>query len=157
MRLTTLPPLLQLKSQLLSIVIRNQTLNELLGSVSEAAVSLTPSQLESLSALAVRSSMAVLQQVSGWTRGQTTILANKYMGSSKVNHFYSSVIKAHLPMFAIPIDFSRFMAEMADHLSIIYLSLSYLLKVGCKILQAHSLREKWTSNFVGDCLCKHIN
>uniref|UniRef100_A0A3B3S209 Otoancorin n=1 Tax=Paramormyrops kingsleyae TaxID=1676925 RepID=A0A3B3S209_9TELE len=77
----------KLKSQLLSIVIRNQTLNELLGSVSDAAVGLTPGQLESLSASAVRSSMAVLQQVSGWTRSQTTILVNKYMGSSKVLTF----------------------------------------------------------------------
>ncbi|XP_018617000.1 otoancorin isoform X2 [Scleropages formosus] len=74
----------KLKSQLLAIVIRNQTLNELLGSVSDAVVGLTTSQLESLSASAVRSSMAVLQQVSGWTRSQTMILVHKYLGANKV-------------------------------------------------------------------------
>ncbi|XP_036385328.1 otoancorin-like [Megalops cyprinoides] len=77
----------KLKSQLLAIMIRNQTLNESLGSVSDAVVGLTPSQLESLSDQAVQSSMAVLQQVSGWTRSQTVVLAHKYMGTSKVLSF----------------------------------------------------------------------
>ncbi|XP_035261240.1 otoancorin-like [Anguilla anguilla] len=73
----------KLKSQLLSLVIQNQTLNESLGSVSNAVVGLTPSQLESLSAQAVQKSMGVLQQVPGWTRSQAIILAHKYMGTNK--------------------------------------------------------------------------
>ncbi|KAJ8283945.1 hypothetical protein COCON_G00027950 [Conger conger] len=73
----------KLKSQLLSLVIQNQTLNESLGSVSDAVVGLTPSQLESLSAQAVQRSMGVLQQVPGWTRSQATILVHKYMGTNK--------------------------------------------------------------------------
>ncbi|XP_041133067.1 otoancorin-like isoform X2 [Polyodon spathula] len=77
----------KLKSQLLEIVMKNQTLNETLGSVSDALVGLTPSQLESLSPEAVQGSIAVLQQVLGWTRSQTIILAHKYVGSSKVLSF----------------------------------------------------------------------
>ncbi|MGH0139239.1 UNVERIFIED_CONTAM: hypothetical protein FKN15_068648 [Acipenser sinensis] len=77
----------KLKSQLLEIVMKNQTLNETLGSVSDAVVGLTPSQLESLSPQAVQGSIAVLQQVLGWTRSQTIILAHKYVGSSKVLSF----------------------------------------------------------------------
>ncbi|KAG5854343.1 hypothetical protein ANANG_G00036810 [Anguilla anguilla] len=73
----------KLKSQLLSLVIQNQTLNESLGSVSNAVVGLTPSQLETLSAQAVQKSMGVLQQVPGWTRSQAIILAHKYMGTNK--------------------------------------------------------------------------
>nr|XP_015215578.1 PREDICTED: otoancorin isoform X1 [Lepisosteus oculatus]XP_015215579.1 PREDICTED: otoancorin isoform X1 [Lepisosteus oculatus] len=77
----------KLKSQLLAIVMRNRTLNESLGSVSDAVVGLTPSQLESLSAQAVQSSIAVLQQVSGWTRSQTIVLVHKYIGTSKFLSF----------------------------------------------------------------------
>ena len=83
--LTSPPHLSQLKSQLLSLVIQNQTLNESLGSVSDAVVGLIPSQLESLSAQAVRRSMGVLQQVPGWTRSQVIILVDKYMGTNQVN------------------------------------------------------------------------
>ncbi|MBN3303872.1 OTOAN protein, partial [Amia calva] len=77
----------KLKSQLLAVVMRNQTLNESLGSVSDAVVGLTPGQLEALSAQAVQSSIAVLQQVSGWTRSQTIILVHKYIGTSKFLSF----------------------------------------------------------------------
>ncbi|KAJ8246355.1 hypothetical protein GJAV_G00266820 [Gymnothorax javanicus] len=74
----------KLKSQLLSLLIQNQTLNESLGSMSDAVVGLTLSQLESLSAPAVQRSIGVLQRVEGWTRSQTVTLVHKYMGTSKV-------------------------------------------------------------------------
>uniref|UniRef100_A0A8C4T7A1 Otoancorin n=1 Tax=Erpetoichthys calabaricus TaxID=27687 RepID=A0A8C4T7A1_ERPCA len=68
----------------LDIVMKNQTLNESLGSVSDAVVGLDPGQLEALSPQAVQASIGVLQQVSGWTRSQILILAHKFIGEHKV-------------------------------------------------------------------------
>ncbi|XP_039631613.1 otoancorin-like isoform X2 [Polypterus senegalus] len=77
----------KLKSQLLEIVMKNQTLNESLGSVSDAVVGLAPGQLEALSPQAVQASIGVLQQVSGWTRSQILILAHKFIGEHKLLSF----------------------------------------------------------------------
>ncbi|XP_051790290.1 otoancorin-like [Erpetoichthys calabaricus] len=77
----------KLKSQLLEIVMKNQTLNESLGSVSDAVVGLDPGQLEALSPQAVQASIGVLQQVSGWTRSQILILAHKFIGEHKLLSF----------------------------------------------------------------------
>ncbi|XP_029433081.1 otoancorin [Rhinatrema bivittatum] len=74
----------KLKTQLLAIAMLNQTLNETLGSLSDAVVGLSPCQLESLAPEAVQSAIATLQQVSGWTKSQAMILAGKYLSSEKV-------------------------------------------------------------------------
>ncbi|OCT64227.1 otoancorin [Xenopus laevis] len=77
----------KLKSQFLQIATLNQTLNESLGSLSDAVVGLTLSQLESLSSEAVQGAILTLQQVSGWTKSQIMILAGKYLHSEKVLTF----------------------------------------------------------------------
>ncbi|XP_075175263.1 otoancorin [Anomaloglossus baeobatrachus] len=74
----------KLKSQFLQIAVLNQTLNESLGSLSDAVVGLTISQLESLSPEAVQHAILTLQQVSGWTRSQITVLTKKFLHSEKV-------------------------------------------------------------------------
>ncbi|KAM4697762.1 otoancorin [Rhinophrynus dorsalis] len=77
----------KLKSKFLHIAILNQTLNESLGSLSDAVVGLTLSQLESLSPEAVQGAILTLQQVSGWTKSQIMVLAGKYLHSEKVLTF----------------------------------------------------------------------
>ncbi|NXT80377.1 OTOAN protein, partial [Zapornia atra] len=79
----------KLKSQLLSIAMQNQTLNDILGSLSDAVVGLTSSQLESLSPEAVHNAIATLNQVSGWAKSQVMILSSKYVSSEKVLSFYN--------------------------------------------------------------------
>ncbi|NXB59233.1 OTOAN protein, partial [Struthidea cinerea] len=78
----------ELKSQLLNIAMQNQTLNDTLGSLSDAVVGLTSSQLESLSPEAVHNAIATLNQVSGWAKSQVTILSSKYLSYEKVLSFY---------------------------------------------------------------------
>ncbi|KAM9305520.1 otoancorin [Gastrophryne carolinensis] len=80
----------KLKTQLLHIAILNQTLNNSLGSLSDAVVGLTISQLESLSPEAVQGAILTLQQVSGWTKSQIMILTRKFLHYEK-NLTYSNV------------------------------------------------------------------
>ncbi|KAG8145642.1 hypothetical protein E2320_012158, partial [Naja naja] len=68
-----------LKSQLLNVAVRNQTLNDILSTLSDAVVGLATSQLESLSPTAVHSAISMLNQVSRWARSQTIILSGKYL------------------------------------------------------------------------------
>ncbi|NXY16145.1 OTOAN protein, partial [Atrichornis clamosus] len=79
----------ELKFQLLNTAIQNQTLNDTLGSLSDAVVGLTSSQLESLSPEAVHNAIATLNQVSGWVKSQVMILASKYLSYEKVLSFYN--------------------------------------------------------------------
>lgn len=79
---------------------RNQTLNDILGSLSDAVVGLTSSQLDSLSPEAVHNAIATLNQVSGWAKSQVMILSSKYLSYEKV-----PLIIALLP--------SVFISEMA--------------------------------------------
>ncbi|NWV25074.1 OTOAN protein, partial [Origma solitaria] len=79
----------ELKSQLLNIAMQNQTLNDTLGSLSDAVVGLTTSQLESLSPEAVHNAIATLNQVSGWAKSQVMILSSKYLSYEKVVSFYN--------------------------------------------------------------------
>ncbi|XP_048177212.1 otoancorin isoform X2 [Corvus hawaiiensis] len=79
----------ELKSQLLNIAMQNQTLNDTLGSLSDAVVGLTSSQLESLSPEAVHNAVATLNQVSGWAKSQVLILSSKYLSYEKVLSFYN--------------------------------------------------------------------
>uniref|UniRef100_A0A8B9II83 Otoancorin n=1 Tax=Anser cygnoides TaxID=8845 RepID=A0A8B9II83_ANSCY len=74
----------KLKSQLLNIAMQNQTLNDILGSLSDAVVGLTSGQLESLSPEAVHNAIATLNQVSGWAKSQVMILSSKYLSYEKV-------------------------------------------------------------------------
>ncbi|KAM5151827.1 otoancorin [Mantella aurantiaca] len=73
----------KLKAQLMHIATLNHTLNDSLGSLSDAVVALTISQLESLSPEAVQGAILTLQQVSGWTKSQIMILTKKYLQSEK--------------------------------------------------------------------------
>ncbi|XP_073491302.1 otoancorin [Aquarana catesbeiana] len=73
----------KLKARLMHIATINQTLNDSLGSLSDAVVSLTISQLESLSPEAVQGAILTLQQVSGWTKSQIMILTKKFLQSEK--------------------------------------------------------------------------
>lgn len=75
----------QLKANILDIATENQTLNETLGSLSDAVVGLTSTQLESLSADAVHSAISTLNQVTGWGRSQIVILSAKYLAQEKVS------------------------------------------------------------------------
>ncbi|NWR63429.1 OTOAN protein, partial [Bucorvus abyssinicus] len=79
----------KLKSQLLNIAMQNQTLNDILGSLSDAVVGLTSSQLDSLSPEAVHNAIATLNQVSGWAKSQVMILSSKYLSYEKVLSFYN--------------------------------------------------------------------
>ncbi|NXY46251.1 OTOAN protein, partial [Ceuthmochares aereus] len=79
----------KLKSQLLNIAMQNQTLNDILGSLSDAVVGLTSSQLESLSPEAVHNAIATLNQVSGWAKSQVMILSSKYLSYEKALSFYN--------------------------------------------------------------------
>ncbi|NXB94667.1 OTOAN protein, partial [Vidua chalybeata] len=79
----------ELKSQLLNIAMQNQTLNDTLGSLSDAVVGLTSSELESLSPEAVHNAVATLNQVSGWAKSQVMILSSKYLSYEKVLSFYN--------------------------------------------------------------------
>ncbi|NXY67210.1 OTOAN protein, partial [Glareola pratincola] len=79
----------KLKSQLLKIAMQNQTLNDVLGSLSDAVVGLTSSELESLSPEAVHNAIATLNQVSGWAKSQVMILSSKYLSYEKVLSFYN--------------------------------------------------------------------
>ncbi|NXU21762.1 OTOAN protein, partial [Thalassarche chlororhynchos] len=79
----------KLKSQLLNIAMQNQTLDDVLGSLSDAVVGLTSSQLESLSPEAVHNAIATLNQVSGWAKSQVMILSSKYLSYEKVLSFYN--------------------------------------------------------------------
>ncbi|XP_067859620.1 otoancorin-like [Heptranchias perlo] len=73
----------KLKSQLLGLVLKNQTLNETLDSISDAIAGLSFTQLESLSPQAVRNAVSVLRTVTGWTTSQMIVLADKFVGDSK--------------------------------------------------------------------------
>ncbi|XP_072415891.1 otoancorin-like isoform X1 [Chiloscyllium punctatum] len=73
----------KLKSQLLELVLKNQTLNESLDSISDAIAGLSFTQLESLSAEAVRNAISVLRTVTGWTKSQMIVLIDKFIGDSK--------------------------------------------------------------------------
>lgn len=75
----------QLKANLLDIATENQTVNETLGSLSDAVVGLTSTQLESLSSDAVHSAISTLNQVTGWGRSQIVILSAKYLAQEKVS------------------------------------------------------------------------
>ncbi|XP_010169139.1 otoancorin [Antrostomus carolinensis] len=79
----------KLKSQLMNTAMQNQTLNDILGSLSDAVVGLTSSQLESLSPEAVHNAIATLNQVSGWAKSQVIILSSKYLSYEKVLSFYN--------------------------------------------------------------------
>ncbi|OWK11049.1 hypothetical protein Celaphus_00007004, partial [Cervus elaphus hippelaphus] len=79
----------ELKAELLEIATENQTLNETLGSLSDAVVGLTHRQLESLSPEAVHGAISTLSQVSGWARSQIIILSAKYLAHQKVLSFYN--------------------------------------------------------------------
>ncbi|XP_012905181.2 otoancorin [Mustela putorius furo] len=79
----------KLKADLLDIATENQTLNETLGSLSDAVVGLTPTQLESLSPEAVHGAISTLNQVSGWAKSQAIILSAKYLAHEKVPSFYN--------------------------------------------------------------------
>ncbi|XP_078413787.1 otoancorin-like [Cetorhinus maximus] len=73
----------KLKSQLLELVLKNQTLNETLDSISDAIAGLSFTQLESLSPQAVRGAISVLRTVTGWTKSQMIILVDKFIGDNK--------------------------------------------------------------------------
>uniref|UniRef100_A0A8D2JJC7 Otoancorin n=1 Tax=Varanus komodoensis TaxID=61221 RepID=A0A8D2JJC7_VARKO len=79
----------KLKSQLLSIAMQNQTLNDTLGSLSDAVVGLTTLQLESLSPEAVQNAIQTLNQISGWAKSQVMILSSKYLMHEKVLLFHN--------------------------------------------------------------------
>ncbi|NXX37834.1 OTOAN protein, partial [Tricholaema leucomelas] len=79
----------KLKSQLLKIAMQNQTLNDILGSLSGAVVGVTSSQLESLSPEAVQNAIATLNQVTGWAKSQVMILSSKYLSYEKVLSSYN--------------------------------------------------------------------
>ncbi|XP_027730078.1 otoancorin-like [Vombatus ursinus] len=79
----------KLKAELLDIAMENQTLNDTLGSLSDAVVGLTCSQLEALSPEAVHNAISTLNQVSGWTSSQVIILSTKYLTHEKVISFYN--------------------------------------------------------------------
>ncbi|CAO2583098.1 Otoa [Lemmus lemmus] len=79
----------KLKANLLDIATENQTLNETLGSLSDAVVGLSSSELESLSPKAVHSAISTLNQVTGWSRSQICILSAKYLAQEKVLSFSS--------------------------------------------------------------------
>uniref|UniRef100_H9GJA2 Otoancorin n=1 Tax=Anolis carolinensis TaxID=28377 RepID=H9GJA2_ANOCA len=74
----------KLKSQLLDLALQNQTLNESLGSLSDAVVGLSTNQLDSLSPEAVHNAIQTLNQVSGWARSQIMILSRKYLMYEKI-------------------------------------------------------------------------
>uniref|UniRef100_A0A2K6PNF2 Otoancorin n=1 Tax=Rhinopithecus roxellana TaxID=61622 RepID=A0A2K6PNF2_RHIRO len=79
----------KLKAELLDIATENQMLNETLGSLSDAVVGLTHSQLESLSPEAVHGAISTLNQVSGWAKSQVIILSAKYLAHEKVLSFHN--------------------------------------------------------------------
>ncbi|XP_054992775.1 LOW QUALITY PROTEIN: otoancorin [Sorex araneus] len=79
----------KLKADLLDIATENQTLNETLGSLSDAVVGLSHAQLESLSPEAVHAAIPTLNQVNGWARGQVVILSAKYLAYEKVLSFHN--------------------------------------------------------------------
>ncbi|XP_074867209.1 otoancorin [Carettochelys insculpta] len=79
----------KLKAQLLDIAMQNQTLNDTLGSLSDAVVGLTSSQLDFLSPEAVHNAISTLNQVSGWAKSQIMILSSKYLTYEKVLSFYN--------------------------------------------------------------------
>uniref|UniRef100_A0A8C3VR29 Otoancorin n=1 Tax=Catagonus wagneri TaxID=51154 RepID=A0A8C3VR29_9CETA len=78
----------KLKADLLETATENRTLNETLGSLSDAVVGLTHSQLESLSPKAVHGAILTLNQVSGWAKSQVVILSAKYLAHEKVLSFH---------------------------------------------------------------------
>ncbi|XP_070618004.1 otoancorin isoform X2 [Erythrolamprus reginae] len=79
----------KLKSQLLDVAVQNQTLNDILGTLSDAVVGLATSQLESLSPTAVHAAISTLNQVSRWAKSQTIILSSKYLLHDKVLSFHN--------------------------------------------------------------------
>uniref|UniRef100_A0A8D1L288 Otoancorin n=1 Tax=Sus scrofa TaxID=9823 RepID=A0A8D1L288_PIG len=80
----------KLKADLLEIATENQTLDETLGSLSDAVVGLTHSQLESLSPEAVHGAISTLNQVSGWAKSQVILLSAKYLAHEKVLSFHNA-------------------------------------------------------------------
>ncbi|KAG8513513.1 Otoancorin, partial [Galemys pyrenaicus] len=79
----------KLKANLLDIATENQTLNETLGSLSDAVVGLSLPQLESLLPEAVHAAITILNQVSGWAKSQISILSAKYFAHEKVPSFHN--------------------------------------------------------------------
>eukprot|EP00062_Callorhinchus_milii_P008984 gi/632952709/ref/XP_007891998.1/ PREDICTED: otoancorin [Callorhinchus milii] len=79
----------QLKSQLLGVALRNQTLNNMLVTLSDAIAGLTSNQLESLSSQAVRNAISILGAVTEWTQSQMIILVNKFLGNNKHLSLYN--------------------------------------------------------------------
>ncbi|XP_070811135.1 otoancorin [Pituophis catenifer annectens] len=79
----------KLKSQLLNVAVQNQTLNDILGTLSDAVVGLATSQLESLSPTAVHAAISTLNQVSSWAKSQTIILSSKYLLYEKTLSFHN--------------------------------------------------------------------
>ncbi|KAM6423850.1 otoancorin [Liasis olivaceus] len=79
----------KLKSQLLNVAVQNQTLNDTLGTLSDAVVGLATSQLESLSPRAVHSAISTLNQVSGWAKSQIIVLSGKYLLYEKALLFHN--------------------------------------------------------------------
>ncbi|XP_067912715.1 otoancorin-like isoform X2 [Heterodontus francisci] len=73
----------KLKSQLLGLVLKNQTLNETLDSISDAIAGLSFMQLDSLTPQAVQSAISILRTVTGWTKSQMIILVDKFIGGTK--------------------------------------------------------------------------
>ncbi|XP_032086895.1 otoancorin [Thamnophis elegans] len=79
----------KLKAQLLNVAVQNQTLNDVLGTLSDAVVGLATSQLESLSPTAVHAAISTLNQVSRWAKSQTIILSSKYLLYEKALSFHN--------------------------------------------------------------------
>ncbi|KFQ18064.1 Otoancorin [Merops nubicus] len=104
----------KLKSQLLNIAMQNQTLNDILGSLSDAVVGLTSSQLESLSPEAVHSAIATLNQVSGWAKSQVMILSSKYLSYEKDLSFHNI---SHMGMLVTGISTQTFYSMNPKELS----------------------------------------
>ncbi|XP_043945553.1 otoancorin isoform X2 [Protopterus annectens] len=105
----------KLKSQLLEVVIKNQSLNESLRYLSDAVVTLTFSQLESLSPYAVLTAVSELQKVSGWSKSQIMILADKYYRNAELTSFYNiSQLGALVSGISINIFYTLSLDELFD-------------------------------------------
>ncbi|XP_038676817.1 otoancorin-like [Scyliorhinus canicula] len=104
----------KLKSQLLELVLKNQTLNETLDSISDAIAGLPIMQLESLSPQAVRSAISVLRTVSGWTKSQMIILADKFIGDSKQLSYFNI---SQLGELVLGVSADVFYSSSADELA----------------------------------------
>ncbi|XP_053132518.1 otoancorin isoform X2 [Hemicordylus capensis] len=104
----------KLKSHLLDVALQNQTLNDTLGSLSDAVVGLTTSQLESLSPEAVHLAIPTLNQVSGWAKSQIMILSSKYLMYEKALSFHNT---SHMGALATGISTAAFHSMPPKELS----------------------------------------